>query len=163
MGYYNVLFCRWLQIRVTVGKYISLVRHLQETAWTRYTRMWAERGISPLYFNIVPTDIDAFVRKVGVLGPYVCCKVFICGETASFECPLQSREGVEVARRQVGTLGNVVQAIPTEDDNMVGRSCYRVGSRIIQHTRAPVLELLAPSPHHLYRHGVRTICIRTTT
>jgi hypothetical protein len=47
----------------------------------------------------------------------------------------------------------VVQALPTEGD----RCCCRVGSRIIQHTRTPVSELLAPSPHHLRRHDVRTI------
>jgi hypothetical protein len=43
----------------------------------------------------------------------------------------------------------VVQALPTEDVNMVDRCCCRVGSRIIQHTRTPVSELLAPSPHHM--------------
>jgi hypothetical protein len=32
-----------------------------------------------------------------------------------------------------------------------------VWSRIIQHTRTAVSELLAPSPHHLRRHDVRTI------
>jgi hypothetical protein len=69
--------------------------------------MWAERDISRLFFNIVPTDPDAFVPplhelersllvKVGVLGPYGCFNVFIGGETAPFECPLQSREEVEV-------------------------------------------------------------------
>jgi hypothetical protein len=63
------------------GKIDSLVRHLQETAWARHTPMWAERSISRLFFNIVPTDTDAFVPpvheleepllvKVGVLGPY---------------------------------------------------------------------------------------------
>jgi hypothetical protein len=63
--------------------------------------MWAQRGISRLFFNIVPTDADAFVPplheleepllvKVGVLGPYGCFTVFIGGETAPFECPLQS-------------------------------------------------------------------------
>jgi hypothetical protein len=51
----------------------------------------------------------------------------------------------------------VVQALPTEGGNMVDRCCYHVGSRIIQHTRTPVSELLAPSPHHLRRHDVRTI------
>jgi hypothetical protein len=60
--------------------------------------MWAERGISWLFLNIVPTDIDAFVPplhdleepllvKVGVLGPYGSFNVFIGGETAPFECP----------------------------------------------------------------------------
>jgi hypothetical protein len=60
--------------------------------------MWAERGISRIFLNIVPTDIDAFVPplheleepllvKVGVLGPYGCFIVFIGGETAPFECP----------------------------------------------------------------------------
>jgi hypothetical protein len=42
----------------------------------------------------------------------------------------------------------VVQALPTEGGNMVDRSCCRVGSRIIQHTRTNVSELLALSPHH---------------
>jgi hypothetical protein len=52
--------------------------------------MWAERGISRLFFNIVLNDIDAFVPalheleepllvKVGVLGPYGCFNVFIIG------------------------------------------------------------------------------------
>jgi hypothetical protein len=78
--------------------------------------MWAERGISQLLFNIVPIDIDAFVPplheleepplvKVGVLGmnecSYGCFSVFIGGEMVPFECPLQSREEVEVAGHQV--------------------------------------------------------------
>jgi hypothetical protein len=54
-------------------------------------------------------------------------------------------------------VGGVVQALPTEGDNMVDRCCCRVGSRIIQHTRTTVSELLALSPHHLRRHDVRTI------
>jgi hypothetical protein len=41
--------------------------------------------------------------------------------------------------------------------NMVDHCCCRVGSRIIQHTRTPVSELLAPSLHHLRWHDVRTI------
>jgi hypothetical protein len=49
----------------------------------------------------------------------------------------------------------VAQTLPTEGGNMVDRCCCRVGSRIIQHTR--MLALLAPSPHHLRRHDVRTI------
>jgi hypothetical protein len=49
----------------------------------------------------------------------------------------------------------VVQALPTEGGNMVDLCCCRVGSRIIQHTRTPVSELLAPSPHHLRRHDVK--------
>jgi hypothetical protein len=75
--------------------------------------MWAERGISRLFFNIVPTDINAFVpplheleesllAKVGVLGtddPYGCFDVFIGGETAPFERPLRCKEEVEVAWR----------------------------------------------------------------
>jgi hypothetical protein len=83
--------------------------------------MWVEWGINRLIFNIVPTDIDAFVPpiqeledpllvKVSVLGmdkcPYSCFSVFIHGgETALFECPLQSRKEVEVAGRQVRTVG----------------------------------------------------------
>jgi hypothetical protein len=62
--------------------------------WTRYTPTWAEQDISQLFFNIVPTDIDAFVPllheleepllvKVDVLGLYGCFIVFIGGET----CP----------------------------------------------------------------------------
>jgi hypothetical protein len=70
---------------------------------------------------------------------------------------LQSREEVEVTGRQVGTVGGVVQVLPTEGGNMVDHCCCRVGSHIIQHTRTPVLELLAPSPHHMHRHDVRTI------
>jgi hypothetical protein len=107
--------------------------------------MWEERGISRLFLNIVPTDIDAFVSplhkledpllvKVGVLGaderPYGCFSVFIGGETAPFECRLQSREEVEVAGRQVGTVGDVVQALPTEGVNVIDRCCCRVESRI---------------------------------
>jgi hypothetical protein len=53
---------------------------------------------------------------------------------------------VGFAGRQVGTVGGVVD-----------RCCCRMGSRIIQHTRTPVSELLAPSPHHLPRHDVRFI------
>jgi hypothetical protein len=91
--------------------------------------MRAERDISRLFFNIVPTDIDAFVPplhepeepllvKVGVLRPHDYFSVVTGGETAPFECPLQSKEGkeeVEVAGRQVGTVGGgVAQALPTE-------------------------------------------------
>jgi hypothetical protein len=83
--------------------------------------------------------------------------VFIGGKTAPFKCSLQSREEVEAAGRQVVTLGGVVQALPTEGDSVVDRCCCRVGSRIIQHTRTPVSELLPPSPYHLRRHDVRTI------
>jgi hypothetical protein len=64
-------------------------------AWTKYTPMWAGRGISRLSFNIVPTDTDAFVPplheleelllvKVGVLGLYGCFNFFIGGETVHF-------------------------------------------------------------------------------
>jgi hypothetical protein len=64
--------------------------------------MWAERGISELFFNIVPTDIAAFVSplhklenplfvKVSVLGTDGRFSIFI-GETAPFECPLRKRE-----------------------------------------------------------------------
>jgi hypothetical protein len=95
--------------------------------------------------------------KVGVLGPYGCFYVFIDGKTAPFECPLQSREEVDVIGRQVGTVGGIVQALSTEGGNMVERCCCRVVSRIIQHTRTPVSELLAPSPHHLRRHDARSI------
>jgi hypothetical protein len=98
--------------------------------WTRYTPMWAERDISRLFFNIVPTDINAFVPplhefeenlliKVGVLGPYGCFSVFIGGETASFESPLQRREEVEVAGRQVGTVVGVVQQIISSENTIV--------------------------------------------
>jgi hypothetical protein len=69
----------------------------------RYTPMWAEQGISQPFFNIISTNIDAFISplqeleepllvKVDVLGPYGCFSIFIGGETATFECPLQSRE-----------------------------------------------------------------------
>jgi hypothetical protein len=80
--------------------------------------MWSERGISRLLFNIVPTDIDAFVtasrawrtpvgksRCSGYECPYGCSSVFTGGETAPFKCPLQSREEAEFAGRQVGTVG----------------------------------------------------------
>jgi hypothetical protein len=122
--------------------------------------MWAEWGSRRLFFNIVPTDIDTFVPqlheleepllvKVDVLGLYGCFSIFISSEMAPFEWPLQRREEVEVAGRQVGTVGGVVQALSTEGGNMVDRCCCLVGSRIIEHTHAPVSELLAPSPHHL--------------
>jgi hypothetical protein len=53
--------------------------------------MWTERGISRLFLNIVPTDIDAFVPplheleepllvKVGVLGPCGYFNVFEVGK-----------------------------------------------------------------------------------
>jgi hypothetical protein len=75
--------------------------------------MWAERGISRLFFNIDPTDIDAFfpplheleeplLVKFGVLGPYGCFSVFTGGETAPFECSLQSREEVEALGARSG-------------------------------------------------------------
>jgi hypothetical protein len=65
--------------------------------------MWAEQGISRLLFNIVLTDIDAFVPlfhqleepllvKVGVLGMDECPYGFISDDTEPFECPPQSRE-----------------------------------------------------------------------
>jgi hypothetical protein len=56
----------------------------------------------------------------------------------------------------------MVQVLPTEGGNMVDRCCCRVGSRIIQHTRTPVSELLAPSPHHLRGHDIRTIHLQET-
>jgi hypothetical protein len=89
--------------------------------------MWAEQGIRWLFFNIVPTDIDAFVPplheleepllvEVGVLGTnkclYGCFNIFIGGEMAPFECPLQSREEVEVAGYQVGNVRGMVQSQP---------------------------------------------------
>jgi hypothetical protein len=100
--------------------------------------MWAERGISWLFFNIVSTDIDAFVPplheleepllvKVGVLGLYGCFNVYIGDETAPFERPLQSREEVEVIGRRVGTVRGVVQALPTEGGNMVDRAAAMWG------------------------------------
>jgi hypothetical protein len=75
--------------------------------------MWVECGISQLFFNIVPTDIDAFIPllheleepllvKVGVLGLYGCFNIFIGRETAPFKCPLQSREEVEVLGARSG-------------------------------------------------------------
>jgi hypothetical protein len=103
------------------------------------------------------------LKKVGILGtdecPYGCFDVFIGGETAPFECPLQSREEVEVAGRQVGNVGDVVQALSTAGGNMVDRSCCRVESSISQHPHTPVSELLAPPPHPLRRHDVRTTTI----
>jgi hypothetical protein len=125
-------------------------------------------GHTRLLLIIVPTDINAFVPplhelegpllvKVGVLGPYGCFSVFILGETAPFECPLQSKEHVKVADHHVGTVGGVVQANTTEGGTTFDGCCCRVGPRIIQHTRTPVSELLAPSPHHLHRHDVRTM------
>jgi hypothetical protein len=107
--------------------------------------MWAERGISRLFFNIVPTDTDAFVPPLHELEesllvkvdvprtnerPYGCFSVFIGGETTPFECPLQILEEVEVAGPQVGTVEDAVQALPTESGNTVDRCCCRVGSRI---------------------------------
>jgi hypothetical protein len=91
--------------------------------------MWAERGISQLFFNTVPADTDAFVPplqklekpqlvKVGVLGSdeclYGCFNIFTGGEKVPFECPLQSTEKVEVAGCQVGTVWGLVQVLPTE-------------------------------------------------
>jgi hypothetical protein len=119
---WNFKFWRgWYNVRRIVGKWVYLVRHLQETAWTRYTPIWAERDISRLFFNIVPTDIVAFVPqfheleefllvKVGVVGPYDC---FIASEMALVECPLQSREEVEDTGCKVGTVRGAVQALPT--------------------------------------------------
>jgi hypothetical protein len=65
--------------------------------------MWAERGISRLFFNSVPTDIDAFVPllheleepllvKVGVLGPYGCFNVFTGGVTDATSGNFEKRE-----------------------------------------------------------------------
>jgi hypothetical protein len=96
--------------------------------------MRAERGISRLFFDIVPKNTDAFAPplhelaepllvKVGVLGPYGRFYIFIGGEMAPFDCPLQSREEMEVVGRQVGIVGGVVQALPTEDGNIVDRCC----------------------------------------
>jgi hypothetical protein len=71
---------------------------------------------------------------------------------------------VEVAGRQVGTVGGVVQAVPTEGGKMLTVACCRVWSRIIQHTRTLVSsELLAPSLHHLHRYDVRNIPCFTGT
>jgi hypothetical protein len=113
--------------------------------------MWAERGNSRSFFNTVPTDIDAFVPPswVRTKCPYGCFNVFTGGETAPFECPLQSRDEVEVAGRQVGTVRDVVEALPTKGGKMV--DCYycRMESRIIQHTRTLVSELLVPPPHRV--------------
>jgi hypothetical protein len=126
--------------------------------------MWAERDISRLFFNIVPTDTDTFVPPLHELEEPLLVKVVSWVRTAASTSslvvklrPRQSREKVEVAGRQVGTVGGVVQALPTEGGNMVDRCCCRVGSRIIQHTRTPVSELLAPSPHHLHRRDFRSI------
>jgi hypothetical protein len=82
--------------------------------------MWVQRGISWLFFNIVPTNIDAFAPplheleepllvKVSVLCtdecPCGCFSVFIGAEMVPFECPLQSRKEVQVTGHQVGTVG----------------------------------------------------------
>jgi hypothetical protein len=127
-------------------------------------QMWAERDISRLFFNTVPTDIDAFVPplrdlqrpllvKVGVLRPYGCFSVFIGGATSPLECPLQSRE-VKVAERQVGTVGSVIQALPTEAGNMVDRCCYR-GGLVSSDT------LVRPSQNCWYHRC--TICVDITS
>jgi hypothetical protein len=92
--------------------------------------MWAERGISPLFFNIVPTDIDVFVSplhelqepllvKFGVLGPYGCFSVFIGGQTAPIKCSFQSREEVKVARGSVVGRGTMLQAGRSRDRILV--------------------------------------------
>jgi hypothetical protein len=95
-------------------------------------QMWVEQVISRLFYKIVPTEIDAFVPLlheleqpllVRVLCPYGCFSVFIGDEMASFECPLQSREEVEVAGPQFGTVGGVVQVLPTKGGSMVDRCC----------------------------------------
>jgi hypothetical protein len=44
-------------------------------AWTRYTQMWAEGDISRLFFNIVPTDTDAFVQPLHELEEPLLVKV----------------------------------------------------------------------------------------
>jgi hypothetical protein len=62
---------------------------------------------------------------------YGCFSFFISGEMAPFECPLRSREEVEVAGHQVGTVGGVIPALPTEGGNMVDRCCCCVGSCIV--------------------------------
>jgi hypothetical protein len=129
--------CKTMLLRGIVGNEVSLVRHLQETAWTRYTPSWTERGISRVSFNIVTTDIDAFVPSLHELensvgksrcpGSVRLRRRLHWGETAPFECPLQIREEVDVAGRQVATVGGVVQTLPTEGGNMVDLYCCRVG------------------------------------
>jgi hypothetical protein len=76
--------------------------------------------------HLITSLKDPLLVKVGVLRPYGCFNVFIGGETAPFECHLQSREEVEVAGHQVWTVEGVVQALPTEGDNMVDRFSCRV-------------------------------------
>jgi hypothetical protein len=41
----------------------------------RYTPIWAEWGISWLFFNIVPTNIDAFVPLLHELEEHLLVKV----------------------------------------------------------------------------------------
>jgi hypothetical protein len=97
--------------------------------------MRAERVISWLLLNIVPTDIDAFVPPLYELEEPLLIKVGLWVRTNALtsslvvkrQCPLKSREEVEVAGRQVGTVEVVIQALPTEGRNMVDRCCCRVG------------------------------------
>jgi hypothetical protein len=58
----------------------------------------------------------AFTTHFLVTDPNIsdCCfNVFIGGDTVPFECSFQSRERVEVAVSEVGTVGGVVQALPS--------------------------------------------------
>jgi hypothetical protein len=59
---------------------------------------------------------------------YGCFIIFIGGETVHYECPLQSREEVEVAGCQVGTVGGMVQVLETEGGNMVAAAVWSLAS-----------------------------------
>jgi hypothetical protein len=74
---------------------------MQEMAWMRYTLMWAERGISWLFFNIVPTDIDAFVPPLQELEELLLVKVGVLGHTAA------SSSSLVVKRRPSSVLFEV--------------------------------------------------------
>lgn len=55
----------------------------------------------------------------------------IAGDTLPTQCLLQNREEVEVAGHQVGTVGQVVQALPAEGGGMTGHCCRHVWSHVI--------------------------------
>jgi hypothetical protein len=63
--------------------------------------MWAERGISRLFFNIVPTDIDAFVPPYHELQEPLLGKVGVLNRT------IASASSLVVKRRTLNVLFKV--------------------------------------------------------
>jgi hypothetical protein len=132
--------------------------------------MWAERGISRLFFNTVPTDICPTASRASrtPVGKSRC---------PAFVRLLQRlhwwRNGaLRMSSSKWGRSGSCWA--PCRDCRGRGPGAPNrrwqygwplllpCGSRIIQHTRTPVSELLTPSPHHLRRHDVRTIHLHST-